>query len=234
MSFIDVPYVHGDLALTGKLAVPAGKPRAAVLVFPSIANGGARIDKTLTDLAAAGYVAMRADFYGFVPDNFEGSFAHGMPLLGDRPLYRARCAAAEAALRARPEAAGLRVAAIGYCMGGTAALELARAGHDLAVAVSFHGGLTTEAPAAPGGIKARILVCHGDADPMIDHTQVLGFWDEMNASQANWHFHCYAGVKHGFTDPEADAQGMDFLGFNSSADRQSWAATLSLFDEVFG
>jgi len=233
MSFERVPYTHGDLQLTGKLALPEGTPRGAVLVFPNIANGGARTDQTLRDLAAAGFVAFQADFYGFVPETFDASFAVGGPLRADAALYRARCAAAEDALRARPEVAGLKVAAIGYCMGGAAVLELARAGHDLAVVVSYHGILETQLPAAPGTIKARILVCHGDADPLVDRAQVLRFWEEMDAAEGNWHFHSYAHVKHGFIEPEAASRGKDFLAYNRSADRQSWAATLALFDEVF-
>jgi dienelactone hydrolase len=126
----------------------------------------------------------------------------------------------------------LPVAAIGYCMGGQAALELAREGHDLFAAVSFHGLLSTDRPAQPGAVKARLLVCHGDADPLVPREQVLGFWEEMDAAGANWHFHAYSGVKHGFTEPGSDGRGMAFLGYDASADRQSWAAMIGLFDEI--
>ncbi|MFM5907345.1 MAG: dienelactone hydrolase family protein, partial [Novosphingobium sp.] len=137
------------------------------------------------------------------------------------------------ALRAQAGTAGLRFGAIGYCMGGQAALELARTGADLALVASFHGILFT-ARQADRAIAPRVLVCHGDADPMVPREQVMAFWQEMDAVQANWHFHAYSGVKHGFTDPGSDARGMAAIAYDASADRQSWAALMNLCDEVFG
>jgi dienelactone hydrolase len=78
-----------------------------------------------------------------------------------------------------------------------------------------------------------VLVLHGDKDPLAPRGHVLAFWDEMDGAGANWHFHAYAGVRHGFTDPGSDARGMAALGYDASADRQSWAAMLGLFDELF-
>lgn len=118
-------------------------------------------------------------------------------------------------------------------MGGQAVLELARAGEDLAAVVSFHGLLDTKR-LATAPVHPRILVCHGDRDPMVPREQVLAFWEEMDAAQAHWHFHAYSGVKHGFTDPASDTRGLPAVGYDPSADRQSWAAMLSLFDEVLG
>jgi len=117
-------------------------------------------------------------------------------------------------------------------MGGQAVLELARAGEDLALVASFHGLLDTQRPAA-SAITPRILVCHGDRDPMVPRAQVTAFWEEMDAVGADWHFHAYANVKHGFTDPASDARGLPAIAYDGSADRQSWAALTSLLDEVF-
>jgi dienelactone hydrolase len=125
------------------------------------------------------------------------------------------------------------MAAIGYCMGGQAVLEAARMNLPLQAVVSFHGILSTDAPAA-FPIRPRILVCHGDADLLVPREDVTTFQEEMDRTGANWHLHVYSGVKHGFTDPEADSHGLPRLGYDASADRQSWAATMSLFDEVFG
>ena len=127
--------------------------------------------------------------------------------------------AALAALRSCEAAKGLSLGVIGYCMGGQAALEAARAGEDIVLAASFHGILATALP-ADKAIPARILVCHGDADPMVPREQVLGFWQEMDAVGANWHFHGYARVRHGFTDPGSDARGMAAIAYDASADRQ--------------
>lgn len=76
-------------------------------------------------------------------------------------------------------------------------------------------------------------MCHGDADPLAPREKVLAFWEEMDTAGAIWHFHSYSGVKHNFTDPASDLRGSDMFGYNASADRQSWAAMQSLFDEVF-
>ncbi|HKT86117.1 MAG TPA: dienelactone hydrolase family protein [Novosphingobium sp.] len=229
-----VSYSHGDADLTGRLARPAGVPRAAVVVFPTIANFNAPMERRARMLAQLGYVAMVADFYGEPVKSFEASRPLADELRADNAHYRARCAAAVAALRKVPEAEGLAVLGIGYCMGGQAVLEMARDGQDLAAVVSFHGLLNTADPAEPGRIKARILVCHGDADPLVPRDQITTFWDEMDRAGANWHFHSYSGVRHGFTDPGSDERGLEAIAYDASADRQSWAAMVSLFDEVLG
>jgi dienelactone hydrolase len=230
MALEQISYSHHGRQLTGWLARPDGLVRAAVVIFPTIANVNDHMRRRARMLADAGYLAMIADFYG-VADGDWPALAH--ELRTDTAHYRARLAAAVAALRAHPTAAGLPMAAIGYCMGGQAALEAARDGQDLAVVVSFHGLLETGRRADPGAIKARLLVCHGDADPMGPRGHVTAFWEEMDAAGAKWHFHSYSGVKHGFTDPGSDARGLPAIAYNASADRQSWAAMLSLFEEVF-
>lgn len=227
-------YRDGDIALTGWLARPAAKPRAAVVVFPTIVNVNAAMERRAAMLADAGYLAMIADFYGQPVESFAAAGPLAQELRSDPHSYRARLRAAMAALRGLPEAAGLPMAAIGFCMGGQAALEAARDGAELGAVVSFHGLLDTQLPAAPGAIKARILVCHGDADPMVPRAVVSSFWEEMDRAGADWYFHSYSGVRHGFTDPASDARGLDAVKYNASADRQSWAAMLSLFGELFG
>jgi acetyl esterase/lipase len=96
----------------------------------------------------------------------------------------------------------------------------------------FTASFRPGAPPPETPIAPRILVCHGDADPLVPREQVLGFWQEMDAAQANWHFHAYSGVKHGFTDPGSDARGVPAIAYDASADRQSWAALTGLLDEV--
>ncbi len=225
-------YRHGDVGLTAWLARPQGTPRAAILVLPTIANVTAAIERRAAMLADRGYLALIPDFYGEPVADFAAAGPPAEKLRADTDHYRARLAAGLNLLRNLPEANSLPVAVIGYCMGGQAALELARDGHDLFAAVSFHGLLTTGRPAEPGAIKARLLICHGDADPLVPREQVLAFWDEMDAARASWHFHSYSGVRHGFTDPGSDARGLPAIGYDASADRQSWTAMLNLFDEV--
>lgn len=229
---IEVGYADGDVTLNGALYVPQGTPRAAVVVFPTVMNPTPSVADKAADLAAQGYLAMVADFYGQAPASFDAARDLAMGIRQSPGTYRQRLRASLKALATRPEAAGLPIGVIGFCMGGQAALELARDGAPLFAAVSFHGLLDTDQPAEPGKVSARILVCHGDADPMVPRSQVLAFWEEMDAAGADWHFHSYAGVKHGFTNPAPNPNPA--TGYDASADRQSWAAMNSLFDEVLG
>ncbi|MFZ9395299.1 MAG: dienelactone hydrolase family protein [Erythrobacter sp.] len=231
MSFERVAYCDGELALTGLLVRPEGKPRAAVAVFPTIMNPTPAVEAKARALAAAGYIAMIADFYGARPDGMAQAMQWADDLRQDPSLHRARLYAATETLSGI--AGDLPMGAIGFCMGGRAVLELARDGAELFAVASFHGLLDTARPAEPGAVKARILVCHGDADPLVPREQVLAFWEEMDRAGANWHFHAYSGVKHGFTNPNPPT-GNAAVDYDPSADRQSWAAMLGLFDEVLG
>ena len=228
-----IPYTDRDTALTGWLARPSGTPRAAVLVFPTIANVTPAIERRARMLADAGYLALIADFYGAPVPSFDAARPLAEALRADVDHYRTRLAAALTTLRGLDAAQGLPLTAIGFCMGGQAVLELARAGADLALVASFHGLLDTQRPAA-APITPRILVCHGDADPMAPREAVMAFWQEMDGVGANWHFHSYSGVKHGFTDPGSDARGLPAIAYDPSADRQSWAALMGLLAEVTG
>lgn len=225
-----VAYSHAGTDLTGWLARPAGIPRAALVLYPTIANVTPPMKRRAAMLSALGYLVLIADFYGKPVPDFAAAGPLAEELRRDTEHYRGRIAAAIAALRVlAPEPPML---AIGYCMGGQAALEAARDRQDLLAAVSFHGILSTGRNADPGALTARLLVCHGDADPLVPRSQVTAFWEEMDHAGAKWHFHSYSGVKHGFTDPGSDARGLDAIAYNASADRQSWGAMLALFDEV--
>jgi dienelactone hydrolase len=227
-----VSYSDAETDLTGLIYRPSGSPRAAVLVYPTIMNQqGVVLDKAQS-LAEHGYLAFVADFYGKNPENFEQSREFAAEIRPQPQDFRRRIRQAIAALVSLPSAESLPLAAIGFCMGGGAVLELAREGAPLEAVVSFHGLLGTDLPADPGKVTARILVCHGDADPLVPRSQVIRFWEEMDHACANWHFHSYSGVMHGFTNPGPALNPA--VGYDASADRQSWAAMFELFDEVFG
>jgi len=229
-----VAYSDGETALTGLVYRPSGEPRAAVVVYPTIMNqGGSVLDKAAS-LAEHDYLAFVADFYGKAPASFEESREFAGEIRATPEAFRRRIRLAIKALVEMDGADVLPLAAIGFCMGGYAVLELAREGAPLEAVVSFHGLLGTDLPASQmGKVTARILVCHGDADPMVPRSQVMSFWQEMDEVGANWHFHSYSGVKHGFTNPHAPPDN-PAVGYDASADRQSWAAMFELFDEVFG
>ncbi len=225
-----VAYDDGGTALTGLVFRPSGKPRAAVAVYPTIMNQvGVVLDKAQA-LADAGYLALVADFYGKNPGDFETARAFAAEIRPQPEDFRRRIRQGIRALASLRGAQDLPMMAIGFCLGGRAVLELAREGAPLEAVVSFHGLLDTELTTEPGRIAARVLVCHGDADPMVPRSQVVAFWEEMDAAGADWHFHSYSGVKHGFTNP--GPPGNPAVGYDASADRQSWAAMHSLFDEL--
>lgn len=227
-----VGYRHGEVALTGLLARPSGIPRAAIVVFPTIVNANQAIERRARMLADAGFLAMIADFYGEPLPDFAAGQALSAEVKADPVFWRARLAAAIAALRDLPAAKALPTIAVGYCMGGGAALDAARDGQNLVAAISFHGLLATDLPAQPGAVKAQMLVLHGDDDPMVPREHVARFMAEMDQAGANWHLHTYSGVRHGFTDPASDLRDLDAVAYDASADRQSWAAMIAFLDEV--
>jgi len=226
-----IPYKDGETDLTGLLFRPPGKARAAILVYPTIMNQEGVVLEKAASLAEHGYLAFMADFYGKNPADFGQSREFAAEIRPQPQDFRRRIRQAIGSLVSLPEAEGMALGAIGFCMGGGAVLELAREGAPLDVVVSFHGLLQTDLPAEPGKVTARILVCHGDADPAVPRSQVTRFWEEMDAAGANWHFHSYSGVKHGFTNPAPPLNPA--VAYDASADRQSWAAMFELFDEVF-
>ena len=228
-------YNHGDVELAGYLAQPSRFPRAAVLIVPTIAGPDSFMQGRARWLASIGYAAMVCDIYGKgeITDPQEARNLAG-ELRSDALFYRERFKVALDELRQRSGMANQRTVAMGYGMGGEAVLEMARSGEDIALVCSFHGLLATPLPAKRGVVKARLLVCNGRADPMVPPKQVRAFLSEMDIAGVNCHFHNYTGVVHGFTDPASDGKPLDALAYNASADKQSKASMLSLFEEMFG
>jgi len=224
-----IAYADGATALTGWLARPSGRARAAVAVFPTVMNMTPGIEAKARALAEAGCLALVADFYGpDAPHDLQGAFVAMERLRADPPAMRARLRATLAALAA--VAPGLPQMAIGFCLGGMAVLELARDGADLVLGASFHGLLATPLPAtAP--IKPRLLVCHGDADSLVPRSDVLALWEELDRVGADWHFMSFARTEHSFANPFTPA-GEPNPVYHPLADRQSWAALMGLIDEV--
>ena len=136
-------------------------------------------------------------------------------------------------LAAQPQTDPDRLAATGYCFGGTTALELGRAGAALKAIVGFHSGLGTAKPAAAGAIKAKVLVNIGADDPIIPPEQRSAFEKEMNDAGADWRMTLYGGVGHSFTNPDVGRLGRPGFAYDAAADRRSWAAMMDLFGEVF-
>lgn len=187
-------------------------------------------------LAGMGYNVFALDIYGkgIRPQPPESGQYAGK-YKGDRELFRGRLMAGLEVLRNDERTATGKVAAIGYCFGGTGVLELARAGADIAGVVSFHGGLGAAdgMEATAGGVKARVLVCHGAADPHVPAEEVAAFRDEMHAAEVDWQFIAYADAVHAFTQKMAGDDPSKGAAYQETADRRSWAHMKLFFSEIF-
>jgi dienelactone hydrolase len=186
-------------------------------------------------IAKLGYVALAADMFGERRQarNLQEVATIVGGLRAEPEKLRARGRAALATLAGLPQVDASKLAAIGFCFGGSVVLELARDGADLKAAVSFHGVLATKNPAAPGEVKASVLVCTGADDPLAPPDQVAAFENEMRtANVLDWQVISYGNTLHGFTNPAADGSMMRTAMYNEQADRRSWSAMKSLFDEV--
>jgi dienelactone hydrolase len=231
-----VEYRHGDVVLEGYLAYDdafQGK-RPGVLVVHEWMGHNPYVRKRAEQLARLGYVAFALDMYGkgvLAKDAKEAAALAGI-YMGDRKRMRARAAAGLDVLRSRPEADPARLAAIGYCFGGTTVLELARSGADLVSVVSFHGGLDTPTPEDARNIKGRVLALHGGDDPFAPIKQVEAFQEEMRKGGVDWQFVSYGGVVHSFTNPESGNDNSKGVAYNERADRRSWEAMKAFFAET--
>src|SRR5262245_8574305 len=233
----DIDYRCDGANLRGYLALDenaAGK-RPGVLVFHEGLGLGEFVMERARRLAGLGYVALAADMFG---DRRQASNLQEVANLvgGLRAApekLRARGRAALAVLAALPEVDAGRLAAIGFCFGGSVVLELAREGADLKAVVSFHGVLATRLPAQPGQVKASVLVLTGVDDPLAPPEQLADFENEMRAGGVkDWQVIAYGNTLHGFTNPAADGSIMRAALYNEQADRRSWASMISLFDEI--
>ncbi len=209
--------------------------RPGVLVVPEWYGLNDYARERARQLAQLGYVALAVDVYGDgrVAKDAQEAGALAGAMKGDRPLLRARVRAALDALRARPECDPARVAAIGFCFGGTAVLELARDGADVRGVVSFHGGLATPLPARPGALKAKLLVLHGAADPYEPAAEVAAFQQEMESSGADWQMVFYGHAVHAFSNPAAGDDPSRGAAYDARAAARSWEAMKSFFAELF-
>jgi dienelactone hydrolase len=232
-----LPYAAGAVTCRGYLAwddAVAGR-RPGVLVVPEWYGLNDYARSRAQQLAGMGYVALAVDVYGEgrVAKDAQEAGALAGAMKGDPPLLRARIRAALVALRARPQCDPARVAAIGFCFGGTTVLELARDGADVRGVVSFHGGLATPLPARPGAVKAKVLVLHGAADPFEPAAEVAAFQQEMESSGADWQMVFYGHAVHSFSNPASGNDPAKGAAYDEKAATRGWAAMQAFFGELF-
>ncbi len=234
----NVEYKQGDTVLEGYLAYdtagPAKKPGVLVVHEWNGINPYTR--QRVEQLAGMGYVAFAPDIYGkgVRPATPDAAKAEASKYRGqDRTLLRARIQAGLAELERQPNVDASKVAAIGYCFGGTTVIELARSGAKVAGVVSFHGGLDSPNPADGKNIKTKLLVLHGADDPFVPDAQVKAFEDELRAAGVDWQLVKYSGAVHSFTNPGAGSDNSKGAAYNAAADRRSWEAMKTFFAEIF-
>ncbi len=232
-----VPYRADGLDMLGTLYCDDASPgpRPGVLLFPEAFGPGPNVRARAERLAGLGYAALACDLYGggALLDDLAEAMALVAPLRQSPARLRARATGALDALRAHRSVGGQPIAAIGFCLGGTLALELGRSGADIAAIVGFHSGLSTKAPEDAGRIRCPVLVCIGADDPSIPPEQRQAFEDEMRAGGVDWTMHVYGGVIHAFTNHDADALNRpDFARYDARADARSWAAMMRLFADI--
>lgn len=231
-----ITYKHGSTELEGYLAYDdslKGK-RPGVIAVHEWMGHGPYVRRRAEMLAKLGYIAFAIDMYGkgvLAKDHQEAGQLAGM-YRKDRKLMRERARAGLDVLKKQENVDTSRLAAIGYCFGGTTVLELARSGTDLKGVASFHGSLDTPEPAKPGAIKAKVLVLHGAEDHHVN-PQVEAFQDEMRKAKADWQFTAYGGAVHSFTVPEAGNDPSKGAAYNEKADQRSWQAMQDFFKEIF-
>lgn len=188
-------------------------------------------------LAQLGYIAMAVDLYGNgqIASNPEQAQALATPFYGNPAMALNRLEAAMAKLKTYDQLDTSQLAAIGYCFGGAMVLNAAKMGADLKGVVSFHGNLVG-VPVNKDSLQAAILICHGEADPLVPETEVEQFRRQMDSANVDFTFRSYDDALHAFTNPEATEKGKKFnlpIGYNANADAASWQDMRSFFNTIF-
>lgn len=237
-----VTYKAGDVTLKGLVVYDAAAKgrRPGVIVVHEWWGITAHVRGEARNLARQGYTAFVADMYGEgrTADNPKDAGALMESVLMDFAAMQARFDAAKSALSRHPTVDAKRIAAIGFCFGGSVVLDIARAGTDLAGVVAFHAGLDPAGPrAAPGKVKAKVLVLNGADDPFVKPESVAEFKKEMDAAKVDYRVVDYPGAVHAFTNPEATAKGKQFnlpIAYHADADKQSKAEMAKFLSQVLG
>ena len=234
-----VSYADGALKLIGYVAFDSASTakRPVVLVVPEWWGIGEYVKGRAKQLAELGYLAIAVDMYGDGTEaqDPEAAGKMAMPFYKDPQMGKKRFDAALAKIKTYPQADTSKIAAIGYCFGGAMVLNAAKLGDNLAGVVSFHGNLAG-VPADKALLKAKILICHGEADQFVSKEEVAGFKKQMDSIGAVYTFKSYPNATHAFTNPEATEKGKKFkmpIEYNEAADKASWADMNTFFATIF-
>lgn len=228
-------YHDGETELVGELHSPESPNGKAILVVHEADGIGGNVRRRCAMLAELGYMAAAADLHGagrvLSADEIRPALE---TFRRDPAMFRRRIRAALDALCVAADVTPDRIAAIGYCFGGMVVLELARSGAPVAAVASFHGLLTSEAPASPDTIGARVLACTGALDPLVPPGDIAAFQAEMTSARADWHLLIHGQALHSYTNVSVDELNDPRMRYDGAADRQSWSALMTFLDETFG
>lgn len=231
-----IEYKDGDTVLEGYIAYDAkmSAKRPGIVVIHNWMGVNAQAKKSVEELAKMGYTALAADIYGkgVRPKDMKEAGTEAGKYKSDRALLRRRVQAALTEVSKHKTVDANRLGAMGYCFGGTTALELARSGASVKGVISFHGGLDTPTPADAKNIKGQVLALHGADDPFVPAKDVNAFEEEMRAGGVQWELVKFAKAVHSFTDTDAGNDNSKGMAYNAIADKRSWAAMTDFWKEV--
>jgi dienelactone hydrolase len=237
----EIQYEHEGAKLKGFLAYDdaAATPMPGVVIVHEWWGHNDYARDRAKQVAGLGYAAFAADMYGDgkLADTPDEATALSKPFYESRALMRGRVHAALEVLKAQPQVDTKNLGVIGYCFGGTAALEAARAGEDVKGVVSFHGGLDTPNPAKAGEVKAEVLALNGADDKMVPQSQKDAFVKEMSDAGVVYNSVDYSGAQHAFTNPAATEIGKKYnlpIAYDAFADEQTWIEMKDFFKRLFG
>ncbi len=230
----DVDYEYQGVKLKGFLAHDETRadPRPGVLVVHDAGGLSENTKEKARRLAALGYVAFALDMYGD-GKTVSDPMRRIQEIAVDLPRWRGLTAAGLAVLARQPQTDASRLAAIGYCFGGTTVYELARSGADVKGVVGFHSGLAPSSGEAKN-IKGKVLVLIGADDPLIPPEARVAFEQEMRAAKVDWQMNVYGNTGHSFTNPGATAMNRPGFFYQPDTDARSWAEMRRFFEELFG
>ncbi len=224
----NITYSDGKVTMNGYVVYDDNikDKRPAVIVIHEWWGLNDYSKRRARELAGLGYIAMAIDMYGNgkQADNPTDAGNLASPFYQDLAMGKSRFEAALKKFKTYPQVDPSRVAAIGYCFGGSQVLNMANIGEDLKAVVSFHGGLQVAKP-DKAKEKAAILVCHGAADPFVPAAQIDAFKKMMDSAGIKYEFKAYTGALHAFTNPAATENGKKFnlpIAYNAAADTASW------------
>ena len=235
----EVIYASDSTNLKGYISFDDNKKgkRPGVIIVHEWWGHNDYVRKRADMLAELGYTAIAIDMYGDGKQanhpSDAGKFAQSV--MSNLPVAKARFKAALDLLKKHESVSADKIAAIGYCFGGSIALTMANTGEDLDAVAAFHSGV--QLPVMPNEeLKARVLVCNGAEDPFISPESVKAFTSALDSLGKKYEYVSYPGAKHSFTSKEADANGEKFklpLAYNAEADQKSWESLQQLLKDVF-